>query len=50
MLVTSVLAAVAVFGCLMAVDWYVWDPRLRRSNDIMLHPEDRNGKMLRNAA
>ncbi|GEM_PF-4555081 len=51
MLVMSVLAAVAVVGCLI-VDWYVWDPRLRKSRAMMVHPDDRNGKhqVLRSAA
>jgi hypothetical protein len=50
MLISTVLAAGAVLAGLMVVDWYVWDPRLRISNSLTLHPGDGKHQILRTAA
>jgi hypothetical protein len=52
MLILSVLIGLAVVGALMALDWYVWDPRRRYSRSLAVGPNGHNGnrEIMRDAA
>ena len=53
MLMASVIGLAVLASILMAVDWYIWEPRYRAESSIGPAPVDRNGNQridLRTAA